>query len=208
MTETNRHEQRRLRTREKLLEAAKRVISERGYHDTTVLDISNAADVSKRTLYVHFEHGKDQILEELARSSVDEIIAAIDAAKSAQVGLPLRQQMTMSLEIVFQWMQDNPRLAAIVHGRDANPQLRANLVDYVAHQIEGQMSHECNFREDAEAPIHLVAQMESAALAQLVTWSLENDHPYTPRDFANFISAVFFGSLTDLYPDEYQGLVE
>ncbi len=206
-TPPNRHEQRRLRTRRKLLDAAKRVFSEQGFHDATVLDISNMADVSKRTLYVHFENGKEQILEELARQSVDEVIALINAAEADAPELPMRQSMQASHEIVFQWMQENPCLAAIIFGPEANPTLRAKIIDYVAEQIVVVMCKETTFRDDAPVPMHIVAQMEAAALAQLVLWSLTNEHDYTPADFARFVVAVFFGSVVDLYPDEYQDQV-
>lgn len=200
----NRHQQRRLRTRNKLLDAAKRVFSEVGFHEATVLDITEAADVSKRTLYVHFENGKDQLLEELARHSVDEILSSIEDNKATNADLPLREHMMQSMQIVFQWMEDNPRLAAIVYGPEADPALRSHIIDYIAMQIAAEMSRECTFRADSPVPIEVVAQIQSAAIAQLVSWSLTHEHHYTPADFANFIASVFYGSVLELYPEEFR----
>ena len=61
----DRREQRRLETRQRLLDAAKQVFSQIGYQEASILDLTEAADVSKRTFYLHFTD-KEAIIEELA----------------------------------------------------------------------------------------------------------------------------------------------
>ncbi|MGH8828883.1 MAG: TetR/AcrR family transcriptional regulator [Jiangellaceae bacterium] len=52
------------RTRERLLEAAEQVFAALGYHDASIVKITDAADVGQGTFYLYFE-GKQQIFDEL-----------------------------------------------------------------------------------------------------------------------------------------------
>jgi AcrR family transcriptional regulator len=52
------------RTRERLLEAAEQVFAALGYHDASIVKITDAADVGQGTFYLYFG-GKQQIFDEL-----------------------------------------------------------------------------------------------------------------------------------------------
>lgn len=56
--------ERGVRTRERLLEAAEQVFAELGYHDASIVKITEAANVGQGTFYLYFE-GKKQIFDEL-----------------------------------------------------------------------------------------------------------------------------------------------
>jgi AcrR family transcriptional regulator len=58
--EQGRASRRRARTRADLLEAARLVFTEYGYHDASIADITERADVGVGTFYLHF-HDKDEI---------------------------------------------------------------------------------------------------------------------------------------------------
>jgi AcrR family transcriptional regulator len=53
-------------TRRRLLEAAESVFSELGYHDASIVKITEAAGVAQGTFYLYFS-GKQEIFEELVR---------------------------------------------------------------------------------------------------------------------------------------------
>ena len=58
-------EQRKLLTREDLLQAAKEMFEERGYDNVTVAEIAAGAGVSVKTLFQHFRSKEDLLLAEL-----------------------------------------------------------------------------------------------------------------------------------------------
>jgi len=64
-------------TRQKLLEAARSVFAEKGMDLTRIDEISERADVGKGTFYYHFK-GKNQIVRELVKGVLDELMAAIE----------------------------------------------------------------------------------------------------------------------------------
>jgi AcrR family transcriptional regulator len=55
-------ERKKQRTRQALIDAAFTLISRRGYEQTTVADIAEAADVSTRTFFLHFPAKEDVLL--------------------------------------------------------------------------------------------------------------------------------------------------
>ena len=53
-----------LKTRENLIEAAKKVISKKGFRETSIQDITEEAGVAKGTFYTYFKT-KEEIIGEL-----------------------------------------------------------------------------------------------------------------------------------------------
>jgi AcrR family transcriptional regulator len=88
---------RRTAMRERLLDAAARVIIRQGFDGTTVRDILTEAEVAPNTHYAYFQ-GKEAILEALTDRVVEAASASIDAAADADVAelfkLLLRKSMS------------------------------------------------------------------------------------------------------------------
>ncbi|WFR73194.1 TetR family transcriptional regulator [Prescottella defluvii] len=67
-----RREERKQRTRERLVEAARTLFSERGFDQTTIDDIAAAAHVSRGTFFNYFEN-KDAVLAALHGGHMDKL---------------------------------------------------------------------------------------------------------------------------------------
>ncbi len=82
----NRRERRRLETRERIYRAALQIFAERGYLETTVEDITEAADVGKGTFFNYFPT-KEHVLATYGEQRV----AAIERRpEESSLGKPLR----------------------------------------------------------------------------------------------------------------------
>ena len=89
-----RRERKRSETRQRIFRAAMRLFAERGFFDTTVEDITEAADVGKGTFFNYFpskEHVLG-VLHDVQLGKVEEVRAAARAGKLPIHGL-LRQFM-------------------------------------------------------------------------------------------------------------------
>ena|ERR1035437_5353917 len=82
-----RRERHRAETRERLFRAALKIFAERGYLQTTVEDITNAADVGKGTFFNYFPT-KEHVLATLG----SERIAAIERSEERRVGKECRSR--------------------------------------------------------------------------------------------------------------------
>ncbi|HXN71869.1 MAG TPA: TetR family transcriptional regulator [Candidatus Acidoferrales bacterium] len=78
----NRRERRRVETQERIYRAALRIFAERGYLETTVEDITEAADVGKGTFFNYFPT-KEHVLATYGEERVAAIEAALKRAHSA-----------------------------------------------------------------------------------------------------------------------------
>ncbi|MCA3747633.1 MAG: TetR/AcrR family transcriptional regulator [Rubrobacter sp.] len=79
--------ERRAATRRALLEAARRLFSEKGYHGTAAEEIVRQAGLTRGALYHHFEDKKDlfRVVVDEMESEIDE---AIERAERAEDRLP------------------------------------------------------------------------------------------------------------------------
>lgn len=69
---------RRAATRERIIRAGTHLFETRGYHDTSIRDISKAAGVASRTIYLHF-NSKAAILLAYFDNWIDDFVAAVRA---------------------------------------------------------------------------------------------------------------------------------
>src|SRR5690349_13346270 len=76
--ELSRRERKKLQTRQALRAAALRLFAERGFDATTIQDITEAADVSPRTFFLHFS-SKEDVLVGDAREGVAAFEQALGA---------------------------------------------------------------------------------------------------------------------------------
>ena len=74
---TERESGRRAQTEREIYEAAVRLISERGYHGTSIGDLAEALGVQKGSLYAHIE-SKADLLWDVARDGAAAFHAALD----------------------------------------------------------------------------------------------------------------------------------
>jgi len=63
--------------RQRILDAAMRIFSERGFHHATVSEVAQAAHVGKGTLYLYF-HSKEALLVALFDELADRLLATLD----------------------------------------------------------------------------------------------------------------------------------
>src|SRR5690606_1822245 len=98
-------------TRAKLLVAAEKVFAELGYHDTSVVKITEAAGVGSGTFYLYFE-GKQAIFEELVVDLNRRVRRAMgDASLQARTRLEAEKE---GFRAFFRFTAEHPALYRII----------------------------------------------------------------------------------------------
>ena len=103
--------------RRQLLEIATDVFASRGYHDSSMNDIADAAGVTKPVLYQHFDSKRELYLE-LLRDIGEDLQLQISKA-TADAGGP-RQQIQNGFGAYFEWMSTHPAAFRLLQLNDAN----------------------------------------------------------------------------------------
>src|SRR5580698_2548709 len=78
-----RRERRHAETRERLMRSALRLFAERGFADTSIKDITDAADVGKGTFFNYFET-KEHVLDTFGKQRLAKVEAALVDARAGK----------------------------------------------------------------------------------------------------------------------------
>jgi AcrR family transcriptional regulator len=124
---TGRRERRRAETRARIYQAALHLFAQRGYFDTTVEDITEAADVGKGTFFNYFPT-KEHVLASFG----DERLAAIERAVERSKRMPTLEAIReLVCDVAGQSGQTPALLRAIFAAHASSEPVRAKLQDRV-----------------------------------------------------------------------------
>jgi AcrR family transcriptional regulator len=161
------------RTRAELLAAARHVFAARGYHEASIAEITQAADVGVGTFYLHFRD-KDEIFTTLIEEGLHQIREQVKAAASQ---LPHKQMLPAVVRLTFHYAYAERDLfrIALTGGGQLATRFRAQ-----TPLIEGftqifAAAHEQGLLEDYDPS--LLARFVTGIVTQGIAWWFENDEP-------------------------------
>lgn len=176
-----RHERRKHRTRQKLLDAALQLIDTSDYNEIGVLDITEAADVSKGTFYQHFRD-KDELTQTLIVKGFEALRDRLKATLPAQKD---PEAVRKALRIVYQYASEQRKLFRLMLGQQAPPALNLLAFDYFAAVIEEIMNRDRSiFHFVPPYTPEIIAQFAAGACVRLGLWWLNQDDMLTPDEMA------------------------
>jgi AcrR family transcriptional regulator len=103
--------QRGVETRKKLLDAAEQIFAELGYHDASIVKITEAAGVGQGTFYLYFASKKD-LFDELVRDLNRRVRHAMKEASSQ--GATRLEAELLGFGAYFRFTVDHPGLYGII----------------------------------------------------------------------------------------------
>lgn len=121
--------------RQQLLDAAERCFVERGVHDTTVADITEAAGVAKGTFYLYFG-SRDQLLGALKERLVQRMVDGIADELSSLQGATVIDRMDQVVVGVIDQQLTHQHLSAIDLQEPADPTTAEPFAEASRHLIE------------------------------------------------------------------------
>jgi AcrR family transcriptional regulator len=166
---------RSLQRHERIIEAAMRVFSVRGYHHTSVDDIAAEADTSKGGIYFHFPT-KQAIFLALLDRLASTLQSTVEQAMASQDQPIARAEAAIS--VVLDTFADNPHLARLflVESLGAGPEFNARMAQIrlsFAEQIRQQLDEAVATRAIAPIDTATAAAAWFGAVNEVVThWAL------------------------------------
>jgi AcrR family transcriptional regulator len=115
-----------VRTRERLVEAAKEIFEEHGFLDARITDITERADQSHGSFYYYFD-SKEDVFREIA-ANVDErlLFAPMDEVIMAQSRLAPKQRIREAMRRYFESYRQEARIMSLIeHVSRFDPEVNA-----------------------------------------------------------------------------------
>src|SRR6202046_380930 len=193
----NRRERRRLETRERIYRAALQIFAERGYLETTVEDITEAADVGKGTFFNYFPT-KEHVLATYGEQRVAAIESALKKAQLANHSV-LAVLKELATDLAGQSSQSPELLRSIFAAHLSCAPVRAELQTrlqrarrllaeiFVVGQARGEIRRDRSAAELARLT-HLIL------MGVTIAWALNPDSML--RKSAEDVWELFFPSLS------------
>lgn len=162
----NRFDRRRERTRVDLLEAAERVISAKGYHQTRIADIASEADVGLGTFYLHFKT-KNEIFIELIEDGAANLRAELAQAKAGLINPA--DKLRVTINTILDAASQAPEMFRIVFGHSpAFLDLMVRVHETFINDLRDDLAPAVGERADA------IANLTVGMLSQAISWLLNS----------------------------------
>lgn len=192
VTNLNRYQRRRERTRQDLLTAAKSVMAAKGYHNTKIADIAAAADIGVGTFYLHYAT-KDALFLELVEETARILKQEIDQAR-ARVDDPA-EKIRVANRTFFHFARENRELLKIIfgHGNTFNELLRQVYAQFITDAADRVTE---GIQRAVFRPLHAeaIANALVGMSAQVVSWWIEQEE-LSVKDMAETMTDFMLGGL-------------
>jgi AcrR family transcriptional regulator len=172
---SDRRERRRLETRERLYRAALELFGERGFLETTVEDITEAADVGKGTFFNYFPT-KEHVLAAYGGERIAAVERALEKARSTS-GSVLKVLGQLAADSAGQ-SQENPAVLRAIYAAHASCapvraelQKRMRTSRTMLAEIISLAQKRREIRCDA-APIELARLIQTVVIGFTMAWAL------------------------------------
>lgn len=180
------------RTRRRLRDALIRLILEQGYERITIQNITDAADLSRATFYLHYKD-KDDLLVNSLEEMFDELVASLK--QPIWLGAVEEGSEVPVSVIAFRHVAEYAALyKALLLGERGVTYAINRSMEYLARVSQQQIIRQVETLQlDADTlPVapEVIAWSSAGALFTLILWWLENDMPYTPEDMAHMHSRM------------------
>ena len=202
----SRREREKAQRRDDILQAARTVFFERGFHAATVDEIAEAAEVSKGTVYLYFDT-KETILAHLLLEGLDMLVTELEAAYAANRRLAARTRLRRMARAYLRFFQQNPEYYRLLMAFDRG-QFQATLDAGVYQEVHARSLNGIEWLERAvtQAQTEGLITVESPREAAGVLWAGLNgvlvllSHPLRAEIIATDLESLY-GTMTEVLID-------
>jgi AcrR family transcriptional regulator len=180
-------ERKKQRTRETIALAAHKLFAERGYHETTLPDIAEAADVSTRTIFAYFP-SKEDILFSDFEVLKEALAQALADRPQGEEALETVREFILSSQAMKRSELDDQLHHCIESDETLRSHLRARLAQ-LEELIAAAIAKDIGASKNDLRP-HVVAASLTAAFIALSERSGSKKKPKSAADVAAMIDPV------------------
>jgi AcrR family transcriptional regulator len=177
------------RTRQKLLEAAERIFAELGYHDASIVKITEAAGVGQGTFYLYFG-SKKQVFDEVVLDLNSRVRHAMTEA--ADAGKTRAERELLGFGAFFRFTAEHPALYRIIRQAEfVSPEMLHRHYDRLTEGYVAGLRQAMEQREIAQGNPEVLA-WALMGIGELVgmRWILWADQSELPSEVFEELAAI------------------
>jgi len=182
------------RTRRRLRDALIELVLDKGYDNITIQEITDRADLSRATFYLHYKD-KDELLANSLEEMLDELVNSVSDMIFKPEYEPGDEHPPSLL--AFRHVSEYADLYRSLLGDKGVTSVIYRTLNYLSGVYEKQLTvpMEKQAIEAPVVPIHVAARSLAGALFAIVSWWLENDMPYTEEEIARMFHDMTAASI-------------
>ncbi len=182
------------RTRHALQAALISLILEKGYDSVTIEEVTERADLGRTTFYLHFRD-KEELLMHAIDTICDDFIQQHEALL-AMVNTSNTDEHTFQENIderilyhIFTHARENADLYKVMLRGEGGATASKRFTQIIQEETNRRLSQLDNI--ESKVPLEVFAVFFSGTLVEMVTWWLENEHPYPIEEMVAFFQQLF-----------------
>jgi AcrR family transcriptional regulator len=187
------------KTRKALREAMQVLMTEKGYDQVTIEELTERADIGRTTFYLHYSAKQDLLLEqfdELLEQLVGQL-ALIPLSSWTKPGGGVKEEdyPGRPIAMIFTHAAENEELYSIVLHGEGVDQASQRLQEMMSRAVTGFIDRKMGDEAEAfnlEFPVELFGNYFAGALLGMIKWWLEEERPYTPEEMEDIFFQLFF----------------
>lgn len=185
---------RRAKTRADLLAAARHVFAKKGFHDASILDITEAADVGVGTFYLHFRD-KDEIFNTL----IDEVFRILEEQVISEVRSSEAATLPVIVRSIFRHAYAERDLFSIALASGAQVSRTIRVEDTIAQGLTRAFESAAQSGQLQGYDVFLLARLVTGVIAQGIIWWFEQDDPGPEEMAENVLNLLAHGLPASLF---------
>lgn len=170
-----------LKSQDAIQNAIIELMSEKNFDNITIQDISDRANVSRGTIYLHYTD-KFELLDKLIETHINKLKEMCESASAAEM------EFVDSNLIWFEYFESNYLFFSTMLASKGAPYFRTRflelLVDELKIDVNVQKGKNCGLVED------VLLQFVASAYVGMVEWWLASGMPYPPHVMAEQVGLL------------------
>ncbi|MEC0134151.1 MULTISPECIES: TetR/AcrR family transcriptional regulator [Paenibacillus] len=168
-----------LKSKEAIKQAVIELISEKNFNQITIQDISDKANVSRRTIYLHYLD-KFDLLDKL----IEEHINELEELRNASVEMDFIDGGL----IWFEYLESNYLFFSTMLASQGALSFRNRFLEFVMEGLKDEVTIEEGKNEGFNEEV--ILRFIAAAYVEVVEWWFKNEMPYPPREMAKQVGIL------------------
>ena len=165
------------------------LMSEKHFDDITIQDISDRADVSRKTIYLHYRD-KFDLMDKLMEEYINELRRVCETA--------CEMEWRPAILIFFEYFEKNSSFFSTMLASKGAPYFRSRFLEFQIEEFRKELRKTSNGNNLVSEDV--VVQFVATAYTGIVEWWLTNEMPYSPGEMAQQVGTLLEAIYTSDHP--------